>query len=71
MTRIHQRNTTIEGFYTKISSKETQGFQEGGIAKLAIRVTYLNLRATIKDANSVGDQWTRLKMLLESEGVSN
>ncbi|GJS69278.1 reverse transcriptase domain-containing protein [Tanacetum coccineum] len=42
-------------------SKEAQGLQEGGIAKLAIRVTYLNPRATIKDANSVGDLWLRLK----------
>ncbi|GJR15910.1 hypothetical protein Tco_0798562 [Tanacetum coccineum] len=41
MTRVHQRNTTYEGFYTKFSSKEAQGLQEVGIAKLAIRVTLL------------------------------
>ncbi|GJU26809.1 hypothetical protein Tco_1165430 [Tanacetum coccineum] len=61
MTRIHQRNTTYEGFYTKTSGKEAQGLQEGGIAKLAIRVTYLNPRATNQDANSVRDLWLRLK----------
>ncbi|GJT34919.1 hypothetical protein Tco_0925338 [Tanacetum coccineum] len=61
MTRVHQRNTPIWDFYTKTSSKEAQGLQGGGIAKLAIRVTYLNPRATIKDANSVGDLWLRLK----------
>ncbi|GKA95976.1 reverse transcriptase domain-containing protein [Tanacetum coccineum] len=48
---------------TPFCSKEAQSVLNDWIAKLAIRMTSLNRRATIKDANSVGDQWTRLKML--------
>ncbi|GJW78631.1 hypothetical protein Tco_0140313 [Tanacetum coccineum] len=57
MDTVHLSKTyTIWDFYTKIV-KEAQRLQGGGIAKLAIRVTYHNPRATIKDANSVGDLW--------------
>ncbi|GKC56483.1 hypothetical protein Tco_1084081, partial [Tanacetum coccineum] len=43
----------------------TQGLQEGRIAKLAIRVTLFNPRATIEGAMISRDQGTRLKMLRE------
>ncbi|GJS55091.1 hypothetical protein Tco_0628453 [Tanacetum coccineum] len=58
-----QRTTKVN--HGQPCSKEAQGLQEGRIAKLAIRVTLFNPRATIKGAMISRDQGTRLKMLRE------
>ncbi|GJU91189.1 reverse transcriptase domain-containing protein [Tanacetum coccineum] len=70
--RVLLFNSRVKIFSGKLKTrcgKEAQSVLNDWIARLAIRVTSLNPRATIKDANSVGDLWLRLKKGGASKGL--